>query len=141
MCNLRRQLPKCQRRISPITEEIAIMETTTIQIIDEIVVYPEADIIMSKDHAQDQDNFVLTGQVISSDINRLLETIIKGANLIIGAIIVDIARIEVSHLEPHSCRIDTILYEEVMRIELPQQVVIESRCQGAQRLFMSTSRA
>ena len=56
------------------------METTKIQIIDEIVVYPEADIIMSKDHAQDQDNSVLTGQVISSDINRLLEIIIKGVN-------------------------------------------------------------
>ena len=117
------------------------MEIITIQIIDEIVVYLEVDIIMSNDLDLDQGNFVLIGQIISRGIDRPLEIIIKDANPIIEAIIEGTVRTEVSHPEPHSCRIDTILYEEAMRIELPQQVVIESRCQGVQHLFMSTSRA
>ena len=117
------------------------MEIITIRIIDEIVVYLEVDIIMNRDHVLDLDNSVQIGQIISSGIDRPLEIIIRDANLIIEAIIVGIVRIEVNHQEPHSCRTDTILYEEVMRIELPQRVVIESRCQGVQHLFMSMSRA
>ena len=112
------------------------MGIITIRIIDEIVVCLEFDIIMSRDHVLDQGNFVLIGQIISSGIDRPLETIIRDTNPIIEAIIVGIVRTEVNHLEPHSCRTDTILYEEAMRIELPQRVVIESRCQGAQLPFM-----
>ena len=112
------------------------MEVITIQIIDEIVAYLEVDIIMSNDLDLDQGNFVLNGRIISSDIDRLLEIIIRDANPITEAIIEGAVRTEVSHLEPHSCRIDTILYEEAMRTELPQQVVIEFRCHGVQLLFM-----
>ena len=96
---------------------------------------------MSNGLAQDQDSFVLIGQIISSGIDHPLEIIIKDANPIIEVIIVGIVRIEVNHQEPHSYRTDTILCEEVMRIELPQRVVIESRCQGVQHLFMSMSQA
>ena len=116
------------------------MEIITIRIIDEIVVYLEVDIIMSRDHVLDLDNSVQIGQVISSGIDRPLEIINRGANLIIEAIIVGIVRIEVNHREPHSYRTDTTLCEEAMRIELPQRVVIESRCQGVQRQFMLMNR-
>ena len=117
------------------------MEIITIPIIDEIVVYLEVDIIMSNDLDLGQGSFVLIGQIISSGIDRLPEIIIRDANPIIEVTIVGIVRIEVRHPEPHSCRTDTILYEEVMRIELPQRVVIESRCQGAQPLFTLTRQA
>ena len=117
------------------------MEIITIRIIDEIVVYLEVDTIMSNDPDLGQGSFVLIGQIISSGIDHPLEIIIKDANPIIEVIIVGIVRIEVNHQEPHSYRTDTILCEEVMRIELPQRVVIESRCLGAQLLFMSTNRA
>ena len=121
------------------------METITIQIIDEILVYLEADIIMSNDPAQGQDNFVQIGRIISSDTDHLLETITTVPLVttvpIIEVIIVDIVRIEVNHLVPHNCRTDTTLCEGAMRIELPQRVVIESRCHGAQLLFTLMSRA
>ena len=82
------------------------METTTIQIIDEIVVYLEVDTITSSANALDQDNFVRTG-IISSDTDRRLEIIIiiiRNVVLIIEVKIADIVRTEVSHLEPRKCR-------------------------------------
>ena len=117
------------------------MEIITIRIIDEIVVYLEVDIIISRDHVLDLDNSVQIGQIISSGIARPLEIIIRDANPITEMIIVGIVRIEVNRREPHSYRTDTTLCEEAMRIELPQRVVIEFRCQGVQHLFISTSRA
>ena len=80
----------------------------TIQIIDEIVVNLEVDTITGAwtllVNAPDQDNFVRIGQIISSDTDRLLETIIMAIRndvLITEMIIADIVRIEVSHPEPH----------------------------------------
>ena len=152
MCNLHRQLlHKCQRRTFLITREVAIMEVAIILTIDEIEVDLAVNTITGAwkvlENALDQDNSarnyltIRDDQIISSDIDRLLEIIIKGVNQIIEMIIVGIVRIEASHPEPHSCRTDTILYEEATRIELPQRVVIEFRCHGAQLLFMLTRQA